>query len=92
MNTTTTTEPQRLTWDLSDAIERMRTKARLGQGELADRIGVSRSTISNWERRQSIPHNFKAVQRIAIECGYDEHDPQLRQLWDALIARYAAAA
>ena len=92
MTTTEATQPQRLTWDLSDAVERMRTKAGLDQGELAERVGVSRGSISNWERGRTAPHNFKTVQRVAIECGFDPDDPTLRELWDAVIAGYPVSA
>jgi transcriptional regulator with XRE-family HTH domain len=85
----TTTEPtRRLTWTLADAIERMRVNASLDQAELADEVGISRSSISNYERGKSTPHNFKTVQRIAEACGYDPADPTLRAAWDTLIARY----
>jgi transcriptional regulator with XRE-family HTH domain len=81
-----------LTWTFGAAIERMRTHAGLDQEELGDRIGVSRSTISNWERERTVPHNFKTVQRLAEACDYDPNDATLRDAWDALIARYPVAA
>lgn len=40
---------------LGDKLKEARTKANLKQDELAERIGVSRQTISNWENNRSFP-------------------------------------
>ena len=40
---------------LGDKLKEARTNANLKQDELAERIGVSRQTISNWENNRSFP-------------------------------------
>lgn len=71
-----------LTWTLADAIEKMRNEAGYEQEELAERSGVSRSSISNYERSKSVPPNFDTVRRIARACGFHNDDDQLATLWD----------
>lgn len=41
--------------ELGEQIKKYRAKANLSQEELADRIFVSRQTISNWENDKSYP-------------------------------------
>ncbi|MFJ2370867.1 helix-turn-helix domain-containing protein [Microbacterium sp. NPDC087665] len=43
------------TWTLVDRLRKSRMLADLDQGEIADRIGVARNTVSNWERGRSEP-------------------------------------
>ena len=82
-----TTTRQRLTYTFGDAIEKMRTAANLEQNQLADAVGISRSTVSNYERDLSAPPNYRTVQRIAEVCGYDPLDPTLRESWERARAR-----
>ena len=42
--------------ELSKHIKKYRTEANLSQEELADKIYVSRQTISNWENEKNYPH------------------------------------
>lgn len=73
---------KQLEWSVADAIMKMRSSAQLDQAQLAEIVGVSRSSISNYERGLTLPHNFKTVQRMAVACGYDPDDPTLRRLWE----------
>ena len=41
--------------ELGEQIKKYRAKANLSQEELADRIFVSRQTISNWENDKNYP-------------------------------------
>ena len=41
--------------ELSKQIKKYRTEAKLSQEELADKIYVSRQTISNWENEKNYP-------------------------------------
>jgi transcriptional regulator with XRE-family HTH domain len=76
------TTTQRLHFTLGDAVEKMRSAAHLEQEQLANEVGISRSTVSNYERDKSAPPNFRTVQRIAAACGYDPDDPSLKELWE----------
>ena len=60
MSTTTT-------WSLGELIAKARRDARLEQTELADAVGVSRNTISNYERGRSMPP-LDVAARIASVC------------------------
>ena len=53
---------------IGDAIRRERKKAGLSQGELADRLGITRSLIGQYERGIRNPKPF-TVQRIADALG-----------------------
>lgn len=61
MSTTTT-------WTLGELIAKARRDARLEQTDLADAIGVSRNTVSNYERGRSMPP-LDVAARIAVVCG-----------------------
>ena len=47
--------------NLADRIQRLRKSEGLSQEELAERIGVSRQTVSKWESGQSSPDLEKIV-------------------------------
>lgn len=47
-----------------------RKRAGLSRGELAERLGVSRSTIARWERRLSEPR-FGSLLRVMEACGLE---------------------
>lgn len=52
-------------WHVGDDIRKARLNAGLEQAELAERIGVSRPTLSKWERGKSEPtiSQFRAIAR-----------------------------
>ncbi|MGN1390330.1 MAG: helix-turn-helix domain-containing protein [Bulleidia sp.] len=47
---------------IADRIQNLRKVKGISQEELADKIGVSRQTISKWESEQSVPDIDKVVQ------------------------------
>ena len=47
---------------LNEKIVELRRQADLSQEELADRMGVSRQSVSKWESGQSIPEVEKIIQ------------------------------
>lgn len=55
-------------WHVGDDIRKARTNARLEQAELANRVGVARSTVSKWERGISEPSHTQYL-RIAKVTG-----------------------
>jgi putative transcriptional regulator len=59
------TEPEE---DLSpDAIRQIRTKAGLSQAKMAEQIGVSLNTISNWETGRSKPRAKSRAKLLAMQ-------------------------
>ena len=81
-NNNTNTTHRRLTWTYADAVEKMRKTARLTQTDLGAVSGLSRSTISNYERGTETPPNFETVKRVARACGFDQDDDILHVLWE----------
>lgn len=64
-----------LGFTLGDRIRKAREKAELDQDELADRIGVSRGTVGNYEHnRGKKPPKSLVLRAWAYECGvsYEE--------------------
>jgi DNA-binding XRE family transcriptional regulator len=55
-------------WSIGDRIHKARRACRMGQAELAQEVGVSRQTVSNWERGQSTPDLDEAL-AIATATG-----------------------
>jgi len=57
-------------WRMADRIRRSLDHADIGVSELADELGVSRNTISNWVngRHAPRPRDLRAVARV---CGVD---------------------
>lgn len=47
--------------NVADRIQHLRKVSGLSQEELADKIGVSRQTISKWESEQSVPDTDKII-------------------------------
>lgn len=43
------------TWTLADRLRKSRMLADIEQGDIAERIGVARTTVSNWENGRSEP-------------------------------------
>jgi HTH-type transcriptional regulator / antitoxin HipB len=56
------------TTELGEQIRRVRVQRGLQQDELADRLGVTRMTISRLERGQSV--SVDTALRALSECGY----------------------
>ena len=55
---------------LGNEIRRMRSLARLSKRELAIKVGVSESTIKNWENEVSKP-TFAGLCEICWHCNVD---------------------
>lgn len=53
----------------SSRVRRARTVAGLSQGELARRVGVQRSAVTQWERHGGTLPNVDHLMRIAHETG-----------------------
>lgn len=58
----------------SDTLRHLRESAVLTQQELADKAGVSRVTISNYERGEGRPPNALCIRKIATALGADPRD------------------
>lgn len=55
--------------DLGQAIRRARTARHMQQADLAERLGVSRMTVSRLERGE--PVNIETAMRALSECGQE---------------------
>ncbi len=55
-------------YDFKITLEACRVNAKLKQCELADKIGVSRSTIGNWEKGRTSPTSLQ-LQKISMLTG-----------------------
>lgn len=53
-----------------EIIREARLRARLSQGDLAERIERTRSQVARWERDDATP-SFETLRRIVRACGYD---------------------
>ncbi|XKK40339.1 helix-turn-helix domain-containing protein [Nocardiopsis sp. ARC36] len=49
---------------LGDRIRTARQRARLTQEQLAERVGVGRRTIDNWENGRTLPKNVVALEDV----------------------------
>jgi transcriptional regulator with XRE-family HTH domain len=55
-------------------ISELRTKMNLTQRELADAVGVTESTIANWEKGRSATEWFVRVDRLCKALSVDPND------------------
>ena len=55
---------------LADKIVNLRKKAGWSQEELAEKMGVSRQSISKWEGAQSVPDMNRIKTFRSISCKY----------------------
>ena len=60
---------------LGQRIYQLRTKMHLSQGDLADKLEVSRQSVSKWETDASVPELDKLVDAVCLRLGR----PQLRE-------------
>ena len=51
---------------IAEQISRLRARAGMSQGELADRLEVSRQSVSKWETGASVPEIDKLVKMSAL--------------------------
>lgn len=58
------------TWTLGDRLTKARDTARLTNNEMAEELGLSRNTITNWETDHIKPKRY-AVEAWARICGVD---------------------
>ena len=69
--------------NLSEKILALRTQLGLSQGELAEKLEVSRQSVSKWETAQSVPELDKLIRlageppRPEAETGGAEPEPKL---------------
>lgn len=76
---------------LGDEIRRARERLQMTQPQLAEAVGVSESTISNWERGRSVPKNRLTLVREVLRMDQptngdsDDHQPRGRLLAEATI-------
>lgn len=75
---------------LGDVIRRARLNAGLDQEPLAEKVGVSRATVSNWERGVSEP-GVSQLRRIAEATGA-EYLYDLRELPSCWMDHFAGQA
>ena len=56
-------DPKQLEWSLGDRLVKARKAAKLEQGDIAKKAGVSRAMVSLWERDQHEPRvsHLKAI-------------------------------
>lgn len=63
------------TMTLGDRIRTARQRARLTQQQLADRVGVGRRTIDNWENNRTQPQNLVALEEALGPLADTPADP-----------------
>ena len=55
---------------LGKRIRQMRTAAGFNQSELAEKLGISQTTLSGYETGYSMP-NYDMVERLAALCEFE---------------------
>ncbi|HQU25451.1 MAG TPA: helix-turn-helix transcriptional regulator [Acidimicrobiales bacterium] len=53
-----------------DIVLEARRRAGLTQAELADRLGIARSTVARWEMRRTLP-SYETLVEVATACGLE---------------------
>ncbi len=53
-----------------DIVLEARRRAGLTQAELADRLGIARSTVARWEMRRTLP-TYETLVEVAAVCGLE---------------------
>jgi predicted transcriptional regulator len=71
------------TWTIGDRMHKARRSSRIGSAEMADRIGATRATVSNYENGRTEPP-IKVIQRWSEATGVpitwliEGDDPEIR--------------
>lgn len=71
------------TWTIGDRMHKARRSSQIGSAEMADRIGATRATVSNYENGRTAPP-VKVIQRWSEATGVpitwliDGDDPEIR--------------
>lgn len=61
-----------LEWTIGERLGKARRHAGLNQAEMAERLGVGRTTVAAWEQTRNQPKNFLGVvEQWAEICGVD---------------------
>lgn len=78
--------------NLGERIAKLRTEHHLSQGDLAEKLGVSRQSISKWETGSSIPDLYKLVALselfvVTLDSLVREEEPKEATDFKSLIAQ-----
>jgi len=57
-------------------IQRARQRKRMTQQDLADVLGVSRPTVTNWERDTHFPARYAGAIEAALDITLPEREPE----------------
>lgn len=72
---------------LGEEIRTARERLQMTQPELAARVGVSESTVSNWERDQSKPKNRMALVRQVLQMDDEDGTAELALTEERVLRR-----
>lgn len=56
--------------DSVDVVLEARRRAGVTQAELAERLGIARSTVARWEMRRTLP-TYETLCAVAEACGLE---------------------